>query len=329
VLTAIAAISNVGLGCASPGVPEEEGATTSHLAAAGSARDITDDMFFQNSYPRAGAVGVDTSALRCPGCGPTSTWTLWQDDSDDVVSYQPLTGGWTVVAPDVWSVVAPGGVTRSLQIGMPGSSMPGLLTQLNTAQYTRWSPGRCRDGQEPWPQFLLLEDLPLPGDSPTIVGYQHHIVVDMELQMHFVNNLGCEGYDPQKHPAYYTVVLRVESNEAINGTRQAFWFSMPLYDTRYANPPGGRLQDQFGDYIYTVPETSVAPGVNFGDGKVHAVLFDAKEELTNAINACHEDGRCASGSSFDFHLSMINIGWETLGRWNFASTLSHLRVDVD
>ena len=204
----------------------------------------------------------------------------------------------------------------------------GVTTVVLACQGGREYGGRLRQRGEPWPHLLIEQRLDAPplGDLVRLV-FRFRFRVDGAR----ADPALAAGLDPSLHTAQATAYWTV-SVESKDGSRDMFWFGIPLFDIRYAVPPGSCQVDAgfpgaTEKFIYTVAGDRFWSGAT-GDGAWRETETDLLPLLGEALRAIQDRGALKEALPETLRLTSFNLGWELPGPYDARLEVSGLSLNA-
>jgi hypothetical protein len=192
--------------------------------------------------------------------------------------------------------------------------------------------GQAPAAGEPWPHLLAERKL-----------LQHPAINEMEslpftIRYRLVRATvhRPDGFDRDRHTAQFVFYLTVQNrNPRSKGFGDYFWFSVPLYDTRYRLPRAHKAVDKITDRIPATGKFIFNPGGerytrdSAHDGQWVTIDRDLLPLIMEGLETAWRAGYLPdSRNKSDYRLMDMNTGWEVTGTVDAEMQIAGLRLEA-
>lgn len=205
--------------------------------------------------------------------------------------------------------------------GLPGEGV--MLTVHGRVEYG----DRLRSYGQPWPHLLVEQ----PQLSARIADFEG-LRFGVEFNVLMCHPSTDKALQPDLHTAHVNAFWTIHNlNESSKDFRDMIWFGIPLFDARYAVPPGHQAvdvgqPDATGKFICTIPgERFFSSPVNVAEW--HTVSCNLLPLIEEALVAAKAHQFLLFTDLQDLVLTSFNLGWEVPGPYDCAVHIRKLALE--
>ena len=216
---------------------------------------------------------------------------------------------------------------KTVTFGCSGGPEADLVLALNGR--TEWG-DVVPATQGAWPHLLVQQKL---LDNPALPAFRSLRFQISYRLLHSEAHRG-PGWNDERHTAHFVVFLTVQNfNAQSGGFGDYLWFGVPLWDGRYPLPQrfvardaGNAQKRGTGKFIFN-PGGAVYTTEEAGGGNWVTIDRDVLPLLREALETAWSAGYLQdSHNAADYHLGVINMGWEITGPWDAAMQVRDLML---